>query len=79
MSASAFVRSFDDLHFWMICDFISASLLVKSHVTASFFSRVTNWSRFSSWSCVASLKLNLSYSTWTFGAYNSLSASNDLA
>ena len=37
MSASALVRSFDDLHFWIICDFISASLLVKSHVAASFF------------------------------------------
>ena len=46
MSASALVRSFDNLHFWMICDFISASLLVKSHVSASFFSQVTNWSRF---------------------------------
>ena len=42
MSASALVRSFDDLHFWMICDFILASLLVKSHVAAPFFSRVTN-------------------------------------
>ena len=54
MSASALVRSFDDLHFLMICDFISASVLVKSHVAASFFSRVTNWS-----------KLNLSYSTYS--------------
>ena len=77
MSASALVRSFDDLHFWIICNFISVSLSVKSHVAASFFSRVTNGSRFSLWSCVASLKLDLLYSTWTFGAYNSLSASND--
>ena len=74
MSASALVRSFDDLHFWMICDFIWASVLVKSHVAASFFSWVTKWSRLSSWSCVPSLKLNLSYSTWTFGEYNLLSA-----
>ena len=34
MSASALVRSFDDLHF---CDFILASVLVKSHAAASFF------------------------------------------
>ena len=44
MSVSALVPSFDDLHFWMICDFISASVLLKSHVAAIFFSRVTNWS-----------------------------------
>ena len=31
-------------------------MLVKSHVVASFFSRVTNWSRLSSWSCLSKVE-----------------------
>ena len=63
----AFLLSLDDVHVWIICDFISSSMFAKPQSAASFRRRVWYKSTVSPLSCLACRNKYHWYSLFTRG------------